>query len=169
MARNIPTHVKTALLAYYELRCQKCGAFHRDVDLVFGHIVPHKDGGSASLHNLLPICVRCNGLNGVRHEPPEWYEYNHKHYYTKVGNKEQLNAVHGLIVKQTEQMTKLLEMLKAPPRWFRRKQDEAIPERTELGEPLRLTEPRQYVPNPPRPGWVDPMSIPFFWQRRGRG
>ena len=43
-------------------------------DYQVGHDVPHSQGGSMDLHNLKPICSRCNSSMGDKYTIQEWIQ-----------------------------------------------------------------------------------------------
>lgn len=52
------------LCVHYAMRCLCCGAQKR---LTIDHVIPLSQGGSDTIDNLQPLCMRCNARKGGRH------------------------------------------------------------------------------------------------------
>lgn len=77
-AKQQGTHTREEweiLREYCQYKCVKCGAEgHQDRD----HILPVYQGGSDSLHNIQPLCARCNagkGSESIDHRPDGWLAF----------------------------------------------------------------------------------------------
>lgn len=78
-ARSIGTHTQEEWAALIEVCGQECVRCHTtdQPGPVKDHIQPIYQGGSDSIHNLQPVCRRCNsskGAEAVDYRPSDWLE-----------------------------------------------------------------------------------------------
>lgn len=59
-----------ATLSIFKQSCAYCGAEHR---LTREHIIPLVDGGTNTIENVIPACLRCNASKG-RSSMVEWFK-----------------------------------------------------------------------------------------------
>ena len=55
------------LKALYNFKCLRCGAQEPDIKLTRDHVIPLTQGGSDSIDNVQPLCVRCNSKKNNKH------------------------------------------------------------------------------------------------------
>jgi 5-methylcytosine-specific restriction endonuclease McrA len=55
------------LKAFYDYKCLRCGKQEPDIKLTCDHIIPLTQGGSDSISNVQPLCVRCNSKKNNKH------------------------------------------------------------------------------------------------------
>lgn len=67
--RNIGNNLKRRLIKQRGRRCEKCGAFPKQIH--GHHIIPLRKGGQNTPENMLLLCAECHTLehpNGTRYE-----------------------------------------------------------------------------------------------------
>ena len=65
-SRYIPLVVKKTVWERDRGCCVQCGAWGRNADLEYDHVIPHSKGGASTATNLQLLCRNCNGLKGNR-------------------------------------------------------------------------------------------------------
>jgi 5-methylcytosine-specific restriction endonuclease McrA len=55
------------LKAFYEYKCLCCGRQEPEIKLTRDHVIPLTKGGNDSIHNIQPLCSRCNSKKNQKH------------------------------------------------------------------------------------------------------